>query len=244
MSFNITIVQAAKKSKALDLSFSGLTEIPRWVFTISGLRELNLQNNELTMVDGAAVLKHLPHLTHLNLSTNRITDLPEELGLLPELCLLDVSSNRIGVLPCSFYRLLEETQMKLFTTDYFGQRTFKHHSLKQIRNGRPLHTALFRHHSAPIEAEEKRVCSFNKLKLTHNPIVQTDDHLDASALWSTLFAEHEAVQNLVQADVVNVAERARVNRVKRLRANRKGLQCTTFRNRARFVKESRVGDSD
>jgi Leucine-rich repeat (LRR) protein len=106
------VIQTAKKSKVLDLSFQQLVGIPEWVYSISGLKELNLQNNEISNVDGLALLKSLPSLTQLNISNNKLTAVPSQLADLPNLVCLDVSSNKIPSLPYSFFRLLEQNKVR------------------------------------------------------------------------------------------------------------------------------------
>ena len=77
------------KGEALDLSGQGLTKAPSYIFNITSLKSLNLSSNQL---EGAlqAEIRHLSHLQILDLSDNKFTGVPAEVGQLKNLL---VSSN-------------------------------------------------------------------------------------------------------------------------------------------------------
>ncbi|MFC1702854.1 leucine-rich repeat domain-containing protein [Patescibacteria group bacterium] len=85
-------------ASTLDLSGSGLESIPSYVFDGTGLRELDLSDNELT---GAlpAEIRHLRHLRVLDVSGNAMTGVPAEVGQLSSLEELDLSDNELTGLP-------------------------------------------------------------------------------------------------------------------------------------------------
>ncbi len=86
-----------REDGVLDLSFQGLTEVPPWVWTLTHLRVLNLAHNEIARVRVPRGVK-LPALEHVDLSHNRLTELPQqfaELAESPTFRFLDVTSNQI-----------------------------------------------------------------------------------------------------------------------------------------------------
>ncbi|KAL4457710.1 hypothetical protein ABPG75_012575 [Micractinium tetrahymenae] len=74
-----------------------LSVVPRFVWTLRGLRELDLRGNAITAVPAA--LGNLTALTRLNLGGNLLSELPPQIGKLQALVDLDVSSNRLESLP-------------------------------------------------------------------------------------------------------------------------------------------------
>jgi len=88
----------------LDLSLMQLTEVP--VQEISELPKgthLDLSNNLLTWLPEN--FPTLTHLIHLDLSKNQLSDLPEYFGQLKNLRHLDLYSNQLTKLPPSFSQL-------------------------------------------------------------------------------------------------------------------------------------------
>merc|ERR1712241_580049 len=88
----------------LDLSLSQLTEVP--VQEISELPKgthLDLSNNHLTWLPEN--FPTLSHIIHLDLSKNQLTELPEYFGQLKNLRHLDLYSNQLSKLPVSFSQL-------------------------------------------------------------------------------------------------------------------------------------------
>jgi len=231
------------------------------VYNVSGLKELNLQNNLFTVLDGVAILKHLPSLTSLNLSNNQLHALPSELGHLQQLEFLDASSNRISQLPLSYLHLLQETEIQPYFVDFLGRRDYNHHSLKLRRpNQQPLKYAFSRHSFAPIQSEEKVVTTFKKLKLKHNPILRVDGDdnvLTASALCERMDSQCQTTTTTDQqnseagqdkpersAAVEQREQRVFNNRVKRLNASRANLSLKTSRGVARSTKQKRMALHD
>lgn len=104
----------------LDLSGHGLSAFPKYVLSMTGLRELNLSENQLT---GAipAEIRHLQNLRKLNLSYNKMTGLPAELGQLNDLEELDVSFNRLTGLPYELGNLKNLKILNLAGNDYSSQ---------------------------------------------------------------------------------------------------------------------------
>lgn len=74
-----------------------LSAVPRFVWALRGLRELDLRGNAITSVPAA--LGNLTALTRLNLGGNLLSELPPQIGKLQALVDLDVSCNRLESLP-------------------------------------------------------------------------------------------------------------------------------------------------
>ena len=82
-----------------EISFEGL----------SNLDLLNIRNNHLSKLSGGTLLQ-ITSLKCLNLGDNRITGLPEELRNLVELEHLDLSSNRLTMIPNGTFSGLSQLQ--------------------------------------------------------------------------------------------------------------------------------------
>jgi hypothetical protein len=77
--------------KELDLRDNDLTDVGGGLCRFEALQELRLGGNKLRQVE----LTYMPRLTWLDLSFNRLTALPELLGL-PVLQYIDLSDNEVG----------------------------------------------------------------------------------------------------------------------------------------------------
>jgi len=88
----------ADTKQTLDLSASGLTRTPEYVFSRTVITQLDLSNN---MLDGSlqAEVRMLQNLQVLNLSDNSFTSVPAEIGQLKNLEVLDLSNNQLTGLP-------------------------------------------------------------------------------------------------------------------------------------------------
>lgn len=102
-------VKQPKNDIELNLSGTGLTKIPETVFSQIHLERLNVSNNALTGAPQAEI-RHLQALKSLDLSDNKLTGLPAELGQLKNLQTLDVSNNALTGLPLELGNL---TQLRL-----------------------------------------------------------------------------------------------------------------------------------
>jgi internalin A len=92
-------IQQAKREQVeeLDLSESGLTELPPEIGQLSQLRELVLFGNQLTKLPPE--IGQLSQLRELYLYGNRLTELPPEIGQLSQLQQLDFEHNQLTQLP-------------------------------------------------------------------------------------------------------------------------------------------------
>lgn len=95
-----------KLGASLDLHNSGLTSIPSNVFSRTELEQLDLSDNLLTGAPQAEI-RHLQNLRVLDLSGNKLTGLPAELGQLKRLEVLDVSNNQLTGLPLELGNLTQ-----------------------------------------------------------------------------------------------------------------------------------------
>jgi Leucine-rich repeat (LRR) protein len=117
-------------NKVLDLSSSGLTSIPSYVFNQTNLEELNVSHNSLT---GAiqSQIGQLKNLKILNASYNQMTGVPAEVGQLQNLQVLDLSYNQLTGLPNELGNL-----KNLKTLDLRGN-SYSQQDLDYIRNKLP-----------------------------------------------------------------------------------------------------------
>lgn len=108
------IIESARRdgSQQLDLSGLGLRAVPDLPGELHGLRSLNLSRNRLAELP--ASLWHLSELEHLDLGGNRITALPPAVASLSRLVSLDLSENRLPDLPAELISCTSLAQLDLF----------------------------------------------------------------------------------------------------------------------------------
>lgn len=119
----------------LNLSGQGLTKAPGYIFSQTGIEELNLSNNAL---DGSlqAEVRQLQNLKILNLSNNKFTGVPAEIGQLKNLEVLNLSNNQLTGLP---YELGNLSKLKLL--DLSGN-AYSEADLSKIRASLPSSTVI------------------------------------------------------------------------------------------------------
>lgn len=123
--------------KKLDLSNQGLTKIPEYVFSQSGLEEINVSNNNLTGSIQAEI-RHLSNLKVLNASNNKMTGVPAEIGQLQELEILDLSNNSLTGLPNELGNLKNLKILNISGNEYSEQ------DLNKIKEGLPSTTQIIK----------------------------------------------------------------------------------------------------
>lgn len=99
----------------LDMSFQKLETIPSWVWRLSSLRTLLLNNNAITEVK-LPKDAHVPVLERVDLSNNLIRELPQTLVELLDgatFRLLDVSNNKLEILPEQFLVLFQDKELSV-----------------------------------------------------------------------------------------------------------------------------------
>ncbi|XP_035227466.1 leucine-rich repeat-containing protein 57-like [Stegodyphus dumicola] len=98
-------IKNAEKTGVLQLANIGLTEFPRELFQVVGvLRTLDLSNNKIGNIPPS--IGQFTNLKNLSASQIRITSLPEEIGTLKKLETVNFSMNELTSLPSSFAQLV------------------------------------------------------------------------------------------------------------------------------------------
>jgi uncharacterized protein (TIGR02996 family) len=102
--------------RLLDLRANDLHTLPESVTQLRVLERISLgENPSLDIADACRKLAKIPTLRHLSLSMNRLTELPDEIGLLTQLRSLDLSWNQLDRLPAALARL---TGLEKLTMDH------------------------------------------------------------------------------------------------------------------------------
>ena len=107
-------------SQVADLSSQNLTAVSQEIFSRTGLRELDLSDNQLSGALPAEV-RQLQALRILNLSDNQFTGVPAEIGQLRNLEVLDLSNNNLTGLPYELGNLMNLQVLDLSGNDYSKQ---------------------------------------------------------------------------------------------------------------------------
>jgi predicted nucleotide-binding protein len=107
-----TIDEAALKGlTTLDLNGKGISRIPPQIANLSRLKRLDLSKNKLTNLP--LQLFTLANLVELRLRENAIATLPRAIGNLTRLSTLDIANNRLKSLPAEIGRLSNLVDLKL-----------------------------------------------------------------------------------------------------------------------------------
>lgn len=175
-----------------DLSYSQLVEVPADVFRLHHLRTLRLDNNALTSVPWSSLMA-LTSLTHVNLSHNKLSELPEALSKWNTVEVLDVSHNNIGAFSQALWPLLLRSYYVItFRSFKEGKPDPNDHSfecphltralIKQFGNKLP---ASFRAHYPPFYYSKDRF-----MEVTANPQIEIMDYASSAPhiLWQPLWA--------------------------------------------------------
>lgn len=119
----------------LSMRNTGLTNVSQDIFSRTTLTTLDLSHNQLSGSLPAEV-RHLTHLTALDISYNNFTGVPAEIGQLTELTSLNLSHNPITGLPLELGNLTHLEVLNLSGTQYSKA------DLDQIRKKLPATTLV------------------------------------------------------------------------------------------------------
>lgn len=89
----------------LQLQGCQLERLPSALLSMTNLRTLDLQHNNLRTLEELLSLAHLRRLSCLRLACNRVLALPASVGVLRALELLDLSNNQLRSLPPALFTL-------------------------------------------------------------------------------------------------------------------------------------------
>jgi Leucine-rich repeat (LRR) protein len=99
------------KLKVLKLDKNEIKVLPEELYTIKGMEELTLQQNRVSHL--SSKIGQLQQLKRLNLASNLIEEIPFQLGLCTELETLCIQKNRFVSFPCSFVNLVNLKELSL-----------------------------------------------------------------------------------------------------------------------------------
>lgn len=152
----LKVIDEAKASNvnALDLSNSGITELPPEFFQLTSLTSLNLSWNQLTKLPPE--VGQLTNLKDVDLWNNQLTGLPQEFAKLTKLDMLNLGGNRLTTLPPEIYKLTNLTRLRLGE----NQLTALPPEIGQLTELREL--TLFKNHLTTLPSE---ICQLKKLTI-------------------------------------------------------------------------------
>lgn len=116
----------------VDLCAANLTCIPSWIFSISSIRSLHLDNNQIKVLP--TDIKNLTYLEKLTLDNNRLQEIPRQIGQLSYLEYLCLSKNQLQNLPSEIGNLTNLQELHLHS----NQMTKLPNSLQKLSNLRHL----------------------------------------------------------------------------------------------------------
>jgi len=97
-------IETAEKTGALNFTDKGLEKFPPELFKVEGnLRNLDLSNNKISSLPSN--IGSFKAMKNLSLSKNRISSIPEDMGKMSKLENLNVSYNLLQSIPTSFQQL-------------------------------------------------------------------------------------------------------------------------------------------
>lgn len=101
----LAIIQKAKKEKwkNLDLSKSGITELPPEIGQLNALRSLYLGDNKITKLPPE--IREMKSLNFIDLKGNKLKNLPPEIGDMSFLQVIDLNRNNLSNLPLEIGKL-------------------------------------------------------------------------------------------------------------------------------------------
>ncbi|HRI33062.1 MAG TPA: COR domain-containing protein, partial [Saprospiraceae bacterium] len=162
------ITAKSKNWNILDLSGSGLTELPREIFDLTNLKTLKLGKYRLPqknyIKDIPKDIGKLSDLEVLDLTDNQITTLPDEISKLKKLKRLVLSSNNFANFPLSICEL-ENLEELFIGNNYFSQLPREIQKLKKLHTLR-LNSNKFK----SIPDEINLLPALKHLYLYDNPI--------------------------------------------------------------------------
>ena len=89
--------------KELNVNENQITVIPDAIANLTNLKELNVNENQITVIPDA--IANLANLTKLDLHSNQITAIPDAIANLASLYMLSLSNNQITVIPEAISKL-------------------------------------------------------------------------------------------------------------------------------------------
>ena len=104
-------IRQLKGLRSLSLHSNQIPELPPPLFELKELTELNLGNNQIRSLPPA--IGRLKNLRFLCLSGNALEELPPELGQLTQLNQLDIQNNQVKRLPPQLARLTKLRQLRV-----------------------------------------------------------------------------------------------------------------------------------
>lgn len=156
-----------KTLKELDLDEFELKELPQSLKNFKNLEKLSIRDNQLTDI---SIVTQLPNLLQLDVSRNKLKNLPDNICKLKKIEKLDASFNNLEVLPSDFGNLTQLKELRVYNNEI----TFFPKSFQSLTN-------------------------LDKLLVAGNPFVNLNylpNHLEYDSLWNQDFDEDRYLLNL------------------------------------------------
>ncbi|WP_334319114.1 leucine-rich repeat domain-containing protein [Termitidicoccus mucosus] len=100
-----------KSLQGMYFTDNKITEIPPEVFTLAGLRKLEIAGNQLSVLPRE--VGNLTKLIHFRLDKNKLTSLPDSISNLKELRVVDFSDNDLAEIPQAFAEVSIRYELRL-----------------------------------------------------------------------------------------------------------------------------------
>ena len=106
----LTICNTEKNGRVVDFKFCSLTQIPQLTYSLRTLQTLILANNSIVHLQ-RDIWDYLQDLEHLDLSFNKVEELPDEVFGLARLLSLNMSNNPLKSISSSMGRAITLTEL-------------------------------------------------------------------------------------------------------------------------------------
>lgn len=169
---------ARSQAEVLDMTGMGaIGDLPALGDTVfAHIQRLNLAGSRLTTAQVNDFLRAFPQLRTLELSANRLTELPQALEALTELTALDLSFNELSITATAQARINRLSSLQTLNLAYNRVGTLDVSSLRNLESLYLGHTRLTRWPSGALSLPRLRRLALNHSAITDIPAEALSGH--------------------------------------------------------------------